>query len=257
MLEPLKAESLQALSGIAHGFFTRKGGVSAGIYATLNCGVGSADHRAAVAQNRARVASEMGVGPARLVTPYQIHSAHVVVVEEPWRPGPDAPRADAVVTRRQGLVVGVSTADCAPILFADVQARVVAAAHAGWRGALSGIIEATVAAMEGVGAARGHISAAIGPTISQGAYEVGAEFRDRFVAGEVENARFFSSGPGGRPHFDLPGFLRARLEAAGIGALHDLGQCTYDDEARFFSYRRSTRRGEPDYGRQLSAVALV
>jgi hypothetical protein len=257
MVEHLKAEPLQALAGIAHGFFTREGGVSAGIYATLNCGVGSADHRAAVAQNRARVAAELGVAPDRLVSPYQIHSAHVVVAEEAWRPGPETPRADAVVTRRRGLAVGVSTADCAPILFADVQARVVAAAHAGWRGALSGIIEATVAAMEGVGAARGHISAAIGPTISQGAYEVGAEFRDRFVAGEVENARFFSSGPGGRPHFDLPGFLRARLEAAGIGALHDLGQCTYDDEARFFSYRRSTRRGEPDYGRQLSAVALV
>jgi len=256
MVEHLKAETLHGLAGIAHGFFTRQGGVSAGIYASLNCGLGSADHRAAVAQNRARVAGELGIAPDRLVAPYQIHSANVVVAERPWRPGSDAPRADAVVTRREDLAVGVSTADCAPVLFAEPQARVVAAAHAGWRGALSGIIEATVAAMEGLGAERGHISAAIGPTISQGAYEVGDEFMDRFLAADAENARFFSTGPGDRPHFDLAGFLRARLKAAGIGALHDLGLCTYDDEARFFSYRRSTHRGEPDYGRQLSAVAL-
>lgn len=257
MVKHLKAETLESLAGIAHGFFLRQGGVSAGIYASLNCGLGSADHRVAVAENRARVASELGVSPDRLVSPYQIHSANVVVAEEPWRPGPEAPRADAVVTRRKRLAIGVSTADCAPILFADPQAKVIAAAHAGWRGALAGIIEATLAAMEGLGASRRHISAAIGPTISQHAYEVGAEFKDRFLAAESEYARFFADGPGGRPHFDLPGFLRARLEAAGVGALYDLGLCTYEDEARFFSYRRSTHRGEPDYGRQLSAIALM
>lgn len=256
MIEHLKAVNLQALAGIAHGFFTRGGGVSAGIYTSLNCGVGSADHRNDVAENRARVAGEMGVRPDRLATPYQIHSATVVIAEEPWRPGPEAPRADAVITRKEGLAVAVSTADCAPILFAAPKARVVAAAHAGWRGALAGIIEATVEAMEQLGAEREAISAAIGPTISQTAYEVGAEFRDKFVAADATYDRFFVTGPGGRPHFDLSGFVRDRLQAAGIAATHDLALCTYADEARFFSYRRATHREEPDYGRQLSAVAL-
>jgi len=256
MVECLKAENLQALAGIAHGFFSRDGGVSQGIYASLNCGLGSADHRAAVAENRARIAGEMGVAPERLVTPYQIHSANVVVAEKPWRPGPEAPRADAVVTKRERLAVGVSTADCAPILLADAQARVIAAAHAGWRGALAGIIEATVKTMERLGAERGNIAAAIGPTISQGAYEVGTEFRDRFLAADAANARFFVTGPGGQPHFDLTGFVRAGLEGAGIGAAHDPAVCTYNDEARFYSYRRATHRGEPDYGRQLSVIVL-
>lgn len=256
MVEHLKAENLRDLAGVAHGFFTRHGGVSAGLYATLNCGLGSADRRAAVAENRARVAREVGVPPQRLVSPYQIHSAIVVVAEEPWRPGPEAPRADAVVTRRRNLAIGVSTADCAPILFADAKARIVAAAHAGWRGALAGIIEATVAAMEGLGAERKHIAAAIGPAISQGAYEVGTEFVDRFLAADQAHGRFFAAGYGCRQQFDLPGFVRARLNAAGVGAVHDLGLCTYADGARFYSYRRATHLGEPDYGRQLSVIAL-
>lgn len=256
MVEYLKADNLQGLAGIAHGFFTRHGGVSQGIYATLNCGLGSADRRAAVAENRARVASEMGVAPDRFVTPYQIHSANVIVAEEPWRPGSEAPRADAVVTKRERLAVGVSTADCAPVLFADAEARVVAAAHAGWRGALAGVIENTIKAMERLGAERGNIAAAIGPTISQSAYEVGTEFMDRFLAADPGNARFFGAGSGERPHFDLSGFVHAGLKDAGIGAVHDSGVCTYDDEARFYSYRRATHRCEPDYGRQLSVIVL-
>ena len=256
MVEHLKAGNLQGFAGIIHGFFTRNGGVSTGIYATLNCGLGSADRRIAVTENRARVAGAIGVAPDRLVAPYQIHSANVVVAERPWPPGPEAPLADAVVTGRNGLAIAVSTADCAPILFADPQARIVAAAHAGWRGALSGIIEATVETMEGLGAQRGNIAAAIGPAISQGAYEVGGEFMDRFLAADGAHARFFVTGPGGRPHFDLTGLVGARLMAAGIDPPHDLGLCTYEDEARFFSYRRATHRGEPDYGRQLSVVAL-
>jgi len=256
MVEPLKAESLQSLDGIAHGFFTRKGGVSGGIYATLNCGVGSKDGRSEVMENRARVAAELGVEAKRLVTPNQIHSATVAIAEEPWRPGPEAPRADAVVTRRAGLAIGVSTADCAPILFADPEARIAAAAHAGWRGALGGIIEATIEAMQELGARRGDISAAIGPAISQAAYEVGADFMDAFLAADPTNACFFSTDLGERPHFDLPGFVRARIEASGIGTVHDLALCTYGDEERFFSYRRATHRGEPDYGRQVSVIAL-
>lgn len=253
----LKAALLDGLAGIRHGFFTRAGGVSDGIYATLNCGTGSLDAPAAVAENRRRVAEAMGVAPDRLVTPRQVHSTHVALAEEPWPAGPAAPRADAVVTRRAGLAIGISTADCAPVLLADPDARIVAAAHAGWRGGLDGILDETVAAMERLGARRGAIRAAIGPTISQTAYEVGPEFRDRFLAADTASARFFADADGGRPHFDLPGFLRARLRAAGVGAVENLALCTYADDHRWFSYRRATHRGEADYGRQLAVIALT
>lgn len=256
MADYLTAATLDATACVRHGFFTRKGGVSGGLYAGLNCGIGSMDERAAVTENRARVAHAMGIARDRLITPYQIHSANVVTADGPWLPGTDAPRADAIVTRLPGLAIAVSTADCTPILFADGEARVIGAAHAGWRGALSGVLEATIAAMEALGAGRTHIRAAIGPTIAQSAYEVGPEFRDTFTAADPANAKFFDEAPGKRPHFDLPAYVRARLVAAGLGAIEDLAVCTYQDEARFFSYRRCTHRGEADYGRQVSVIAL-
>lgn len=253
----LTADALSALPAVRHGFFTREGGVSSGIYASLNCGVGSQDDRAAVAENRARVAAGLGVAAANLATPYQVHSAEAVIVEEPWLPG-EGPKADAVVTRRPGIAVGVGTADCGPILFADGEARVVGAAHAGWKGAFGGVLEATLAAMEQLGAERGRIVAVLGPTISQEAYEVGPEFQARFLAASAANERFFS--PSDRPdhhRFDLPAYIGQRLADAGVGRFDDLALCTYADSRRFFSYRRTTHRGEPDYGRLLHAIAIA
>jgi len=253
----LQSASLAALAGIGHGFFTRAGGVSTGCYESLNAGIGSNDEPAHVAENRARMAAAVGVAPERLISAYQIHSPAVVTVEAPW----DAsarPRADAIVTRAARLAIAVSTADCGPILFADAQACVIGAAHAGWRGALSGVAEATIAAMERCGAERSRIVAALGPMIRQPNYEVGPEFVARFEADDPANARFFRPSP--RPDhglFDLPGYIAARLAAAGIGAIEDLGPCTYGDETRFFSYRRSVHRREPDYGRHISAIALA
>lgn len=255
MAEHLHAANLAGLAGIRHGFFTRSGGVSGDIYATLNCGLGSRDDPAAVAENRARAARALGVDTDALATPHQVHSPAVVVADRAWPDGAGAPRADALVTARAGLAVGVATADCAPILFAAPDARVIAAAHAGWRGALAGIVAETVAAMERLGARRGAIRAAIGPTISQAAYEVGPEFRDRFLAADPAHARFFAAGD--RPHFDLPGFLLARLRETGIDDAVDLGLCTYADETRWFSYRRATHHGEQDYGRLLAAIVLA
>lgn len=252
----IRSDLLAALPGVAHGFFTREGGVSEGLYASLNIGLGSRDDRAAVTENRARVARALGIADDRLAMPYQIHSPDVVVVEEVWAPG-EGPRADAVVTARPGIAVGVATADCGPILFADAKGCAVGAAHAGWKGAFGGVIEATVAAMEGLGARRGDLVAVLGPTISAAAYEVGPEFVARFVEADAGHERFFR--PSGRPGhalFDLPGFVVTRLAAAGVGRVEDLGLCTYGDEARFFSYRRTTHRGEPDYGRLVSAIAL-
>ncbi len=252
----VKAETL-ALPGISHAFFTREGGVSGGFYASLNGGIGSHDSSADVAENRARMAAALGVEPRRLLTAYQIHSPHVVVAETPW--SLDArPRADGIVTRTPGLAVGVSTADCAPVLFAEPQAHVVGAAHAGWRGALAGIVEASIAAMERLGAARSEIRAALGPMIRQRNYEVGPDLIDRFAADDPESTPFFA--PASRPGhalFDLGGYVAARLTRAGIHHIENLGLCTYADAERFFSFRRSTHRAEADYGRHVNAIVLT
>ncbi len=251
----IQADALAPLSGIAHAFFTREGGVSGGIYATLNGGTGSADDRAAIAENRARMAAHFGLDAERLLGVHQVHSADCVVAEGSW-PG-DRPKADAMVTAVPGLALGVSSADCGPILVADDSARVVGAAHAGWRGAFTGIIEATLAAMETLGARRERVVAVLGPTIGGAAYEVGPEFVGRFLEASAANARFFApSGKAGHALFDLPAYIGARFAAAGIGRFVDLGLCTYGDGQRFFSYRRATHRGEPDYGRLISAIAL-
>lgn len=253
----LHAASLQSLPGIRHGFFTRQGGVSGGIYESLNGGVGSRDAPAHVAENRARMAKAVGVRPENFLSAYQIHSPDVVTVERTWTP--DArPRADALVTRVAGIAVGVSTADCGPILFADATARVVGAAHAGWRGAFMGVIEATIAAMEKIGANRANIVAAAGPMIRQANYEVGPEFVDRFKESSAANARFFTpSAKDGHAMFDLAGYIKTRLAAAGIRQIEDIGRCTYADADTFYSYRRSVHRNESDYGRHINAIALA
>jgi YfiH family protein len=254
--EPLTAAPLAALDGIRHAFFTRQGGVSGGLFASLNTGLGSADDRDRVLENRARAAAWLGVAADRLATPYQVHSAEAVILGDVWQPG-KGPKADAVVTDRPGIAIGVGTADCGPVLFADWQARIIAAAHAGWQGALSGILDATLDAMENLGADRTATIAVLGPTISGAAYEVGAEFVARFTAADPDNDRFFATASrDGHARFDLPAYIIARLTAAGIGAAHDLGHCTYADEARCFSYGRATHRRQADYGRLLSAIVL-
>ena len=253
----LQAASLAALAGIRHAFFTRDGGVSQGVYASLNGGPGSNDAPALVAENRARMAAALGVAADCLLTAYQIHSPDVVTIEKPWPPS-ERPRADAIVTRMAGLAIGVTTADCGPVLFADETAGVIGAAHAGWRGAATGILEATIAAMERCGADRARMVAALGPMIRQPNYEVGPELVARFTAEDGANARFFQPSP--RPEhalFDLPGYIAARLARADIARVEDLGHCTYGDPARFFSYRRSTHRQERDYGRHINAIALA
>ena len=242
------------LDGVRHGFFTRKGGASSGLYAGLNCGRGSKDQQDVVATNRARVADAMGVPPDRLAGVNQVHSADVVVITDPDRiNAADQPDADALVTALPGVALSVLTADCQPVLFADAQAGVIGAAHAGWKGALSGVLEATVDAMRGLGATQ--IRAVIGPSISQRAYEVGWDFMENFTAEDPEYQRFFSNGPNDKPMFDLPGFGLSRLRAAGVEAAW-IGHCTYSDPERFFSYRRTTHQNEPDYGRLISAIAL-
>ncbi len=253
----MKVESaaLAKLPGIRHAFFTREGGVSEGIYASLNGGIGSNDDYARVQENRRRMAQALGAN--HLITCYQIHSADVVVAGKAWS-REDAARADGIVTRIAGLAVGASSADCGPLLFADANARIVAAAHAGWKGALGGIAEATVAKMEELGASRKNIVAAIGPLIRQQSYEVGPEFVARFREADPSYARFFAaSAKAGHAMFDLAGLIRLRLERAGVGEIEDLGLDTYADEGRFFSYRRTTHRGEPDYGRQIAAISLM
>jgi YfiH family protein len=252
---PVTADSL-FLPGIAHAFFTRQGGVSGGLYAGLNTGIGSSDLREAVLENRARAARHLGAEPDRLATPYQVHGTDTVVVEEAWAPG-QGPKADAVVTNRPGIAIGVGTADCGPILLADAEAGVVGAAHAGWKGAFSGILESAVEAMERLGAERGRISAVLGPTISGKAYEVGPEFVARFTEADGENAAFFRpSERAGHGFFDLPAYIVMRLKRAGVGSVADVGLCTYADADRFFSFRRATHRGEPDYGRLLAAICI-
>src|SRR5215470_11303747 len=257
MATMLQSSVLSALAGIRHGFFTRMGGVSRGCYESLNGGVGSNDTPAHVAENRARMATAVGVLPERLISAYQIHSPIVVTVDAPWDVNA-RPKADAIVTRASGLAIAVSTADCGPILFADAEAGVIGAAHAGWRGALSGVAEATIAAMEQCGADRSRIVTALGPMIRQQNYEVGPEFIAQFSADDVSNERFFESAPrAGHALFDLAGYIAARLARAGIGRIDDLDRCTYAEPETFFSYRRSVHRREPDYGRHLNAIALV
>lgn len=262
MSEPITAQYLTArclsgLDGIRHGFFTRHGGVSQGIYASLNCGHGSNDARSSVAENRRRVAVALGQREAgQVLTLYQVHSATAMVVDRPIA-RKALPKADALVTRTPGLVIGALAADCTPVLLADPVARVVAAAHAGWRGAFTGVLEAAITAMEGLGAARGRVRAAIGPCINQAAYEVGPEFEERFLAADTGNDRFFL-----RPaaqvlaHFDLPGYVESRLRSAGLAEVERQSLCTFGDDSRFFSYRRTTRAGETDYGRQISAIVV-
>ena len=252
----LSASNLAGVASVAHGFFGRRGGVSEGIYASLNCGYGSSDDAACVRENRGRVASRLGVPEDRLITVYQIHSADAVTVEAPWLRG-DAPQADAMVTRVKGIALGVLAADCAPVLFADEAAGVIGSAHAGWKGALDGVVEATIGAMEALGAERSRIRAAIGPCIGQASYEVGAEFLARFVAVAASNEAYFRpSMRAGHCLFDLPGYAAARLRAAGVADVSQLKVCTYEHAGDYFSFRRTTHRGEADYGRNLSAIML-
>jgi YfiH family protein len=257
MTPTLQAHTLARLAGIRHGFFTRAGGVSGGVYASLNAGVGSNDAPQSVALNRARMAATLGVAPERFLTCYQIHSPQAVVATEPWS-AEARPRADAIVTAVAGLAIGVSTADCGPVLFADAGAGVIGAAHAGWRGALAGVTDAAIAAMERLGAARARIVAVLGPMIRQPNYEVGADLRDRFVAADPANGRFFRPAERAQHFmFDLAGYVVARLAAAGVGTIEDIDACTYADEGKFFSYRRMTHRGEADYGRHVNAIVLT
>lgn len=252
-MTPINAPIL-ALPGIRHGFFTRQGGASGGIYASLNCGPGSGDDQAHVHENRVRVAAHFGQGPERLLTLYQTHSADTVVVRAPWEKGPEA---DALATAMPGLILCILTADCGPVLLADPKARVIGAAHAGWKGALSGIVESVVTAMESLGAARGNIRAALGPCMGVASYQVGPEFVARFAESVAGHERFFT-GPdaSGKPHFDLNFYVKFRLQESGINDIISLDLDTCADEARFFSYRRATLRGEPSYGRQISCIML-
>ena len=245
---------LSAIPGLRHAFFTREGGVSEGIYQGLNGGLGSNDAAAHVAENRRRMAEQMGVAPDRFLSLHQVHSPDAVVATGPWTG--DKPRADALVTRTEGLAIGVTAADCGPILFVDPAARVIGAAHAGWKGALTGVIESTVDAMEKLGADRSGTVAAIGPLIRQHSYEVGGEFVERFLDAAADNAAYFiPSSRAGHSMFDLAGYIRMRLENAGVLMIDDIGVDTYSDE-RFYSYRRSVHRKEPDYGRHVHAIAL-
>lgn len=241
--------------GITHGFFTREGGVSSGVFASLNCGLGSGDDPALVAENRARVVEHLRASD--LITGFQVHSAEVAVVDRPW-PADQRPRVDGLVTNMPGLALGVLTADCGPLLFADASARVIGAAHAGWKGALHGIAEATVAAMVQLGARRDNIVAVLGPTISARNYEVSTDFPTPFLERDADSERYFT--PSIRPGhlmFDLPAYLMARLGAAGVERIRNLDLCTYQHERWFFSFRRTTHRHEADYGRQVSAIALT
>lgn len=248
----LEIISSDRLAPLRHGFFTRRGGASSGVFAGLNCGYGSSDQSEVVAINRARVANAMGVPSETLVSVHQVHSADVITVSAPFE---TPPQADAMVTATPGLALGVLTADCQPVLFADPEGGVVGAAHAGWKGALDGVLENTIDAMVALGAVRERIVAAIGPSISQASYEVGPEFLDRFLDADPDSGRFFA-GEGERPMFDLVGYGLARLRGAGIAEAEWVGHCTYRDPARFFSYRRATHLGEADYGRLISCIGL-
>lgn len=250
-MEVLRAD---VLSGLPHGFLGRRGGVSTGLVGGLNVGLGAGDDPVAVAENRRRATAAIAPG-TRLVTVYQTHSARCVAVDQPWSED-ERPEADALVTDRPGLLLGIVTADCAPVLLADRRARVVGAAHAGWKGAIGGIVEATVQAMTALGARPADIAAVVGPCIAQASYEVDAAFQTHFEGADPANRAFFRPGREGHAQFDLAGYVAARLSACGLGAVHCLGEDTYAEEARFFSFRRATHRGEPSYGRQISAISL-
>jgi polyphenol oxidase len=253
----IQAPSLAGLDGIQHRFFTRRGGVSSGLYSSLNCGYGSGDAPEKVGENRARAMAALDLAADKLVTCHQIHSPEVVVVETPWR-REDNPKADALVTMKRGVALGILTADCTPVLFADASAGIIGAAHAGWRGALAGIVEATVDAMERLGARRGQIRAVLGPMIRQDNYEVGPDLIARFRDEDSASDPFFRpAAREGHALFDLAGYIAARLRRADIRQVEDLGLCTYADAARFFSFRRSTHRAEADYGRHVNAIALA
>lgn len=252
----IQAPALASLPRVRHAFFTRQGGVSEGIYGSLNGGIGSSDEPARVTENRRRMAQSLDVNPEALVSVHQVHSPDAVLVDGPW--GADRPKADAMVTTASGLALAITTADCGPVLFADAQSGVIGAAHAGWRGAVTGVLESTLQAMERLGAERHRIVAVLGPTISQAAYEVGPEFVQRFAEEAPGHEGFFRPGEKpGHAMFDLPGFIGARLRTAGVGTFVNLGLCTYADEERFFSYRRTTHRQEADYGRLISAITLT
>jgi YfiH family protein len=251
-VEAIRADILQ---GVPHGFLGRRGGVSTGIMAGLNVGLGSSDDPQAIRTNRRR-AGEAILPGAELVTLHQVHSATALTVSEAFADD-QRPHADALVTDKPGLLLGILTADCTPVLFADRQAGVVGAAHAGWKGAIGGVVESTVAAMETLGASRSNIAAAIGPTIARKSYEVDDSFLRRFAESDPENERFFSSGRAGHHQFDLEGYVVSRIAAAGVPRVQALGLDTYSDPDRFFSYRRSTHRGEPDYGRQIALIGIA
>ena len=252
--EAVEALRSTALQGVPHGFLGRRGGASEGVCSGLNVGWGSGDDRESIRENRRRAIGAVAPGAA-LVTLHQVHSAVALYAESPW-PDDARPHADAVVTDRPGLVLGILTADCAPVLLADRDSGVVAAAHAGWKGALGGVVEATVAEMERLGAERGRIAAAVGPCIARKSYEVDEAFLRRFAEADPEHERFFALGREGHRQFDLEGFVLSRLAAAGLTKVEALGEDTYSQPDRFFSYRRATHRGEPDYGRQVSLIAL-
>lgn len=252
----IEADELK-LPGIAHGFFTRAGGHSTGLFTSLNCGLGSGDDPELVAMNRSVVARVLGVAEGQVATAHQVHSAEAIEVTTPW-PVDARPKLDGLVTRTRGLVIGVLTADCGPVLFADAEAGLVGACHAGWKGALAGITDATIVLMEKLGAKRERMLAVLGPTIGQASYEVGPEFAEPFLRQSDGHSRFFKpTVKEGHQMFDLPGYLMLRLEQAGLGSARNLGLDTYADEAQFYSYRRATHRGEKDYGRLMSAIALV
>lgn len=256
-LEILTADCLCADNpAITHGFFTRKGGASSGIFNGLNCGYGSSDQTEAVTLNRARVAAKMGVVPDNLMSLHQIHSNTVVTITAPTTTDAPPPKADAMVTATPGIALAILTADCQPVLFADPSAGIIGAAHAGWRGALNGVLEATIDAMETLGAKRENIAAAIGPAISQTAYEVGTDFREKFLSIDPDSAQFFAAGNDGHYQFDLPAFGLMRLRAAKIGTAKWTRHCTYGDPDRFFSYRRTTHLKEADYGRLVSVIRI-
>lgn len=253
----ITAHELAALDGIRHGFFTREGGVSDGIYASLNVGLGSRDEHASVVENRRRVADLLEVDADRLVTPYQIHSTTALTVDAPWSED-ERPKGDAVVTATPGLAIGVATADCGPVLLADTEAGVIGATHAGWRGAFGGVLEATLEAMEALGAKRERTVAVVGPTISQRSYEVGPDFIERFLDANLDNRIYFEPAASpGHAMFDLPRYIEDRLTTAGVGTAARLDHCTYRDPRRFYSYRRAQHHNEPDYGRLISAIVIA
>jgi YfiH family protein len=253
----IEASELKSAGSVRHGFFTRKGGHSGGLFASLNCGFGSGDDKPTVAMNRAEVREQLGVASGKLLTAWQWHSADVIVADAPW----DVlapPKGDAIVTTKRGLAIAILTADCAPILFADPERGVIGATHAGWKGALAGVSDATIAVMEKNGARRDRITAIIGPTISQKVYEVGPDFAAPFIAEAPDNTDFFAPSTRHRHQmFDLPAYLKHRITRQGVGHVIDMGLCTYSDEDRFYSFRRATHRNEKNYGRQISAIVLL